>query len=92
MHNGLSSWQLHLKVAWGQGEIISPCGLSGRSPDFWRAFTQANLRSKLAQRATICAPQGHALGGRQPDMHHVAWITMRKKFKCDCPGLLHTTT
>ncbi len=32
----------------------------------WRAFTEADLRSKSAQRAQICAPQGHALGGRSP--------------------------
>ncbi len=55
-----------LKVTWGQGEIISPCGMQGRSPCFWRAFNEADLRSKSAQRALICAPQGHALGGRSP--------------------------
>ena len=50
----------------GAGEIISPAGVQGQSPCIWRAFTEANLRSKLAPRATICAPQGHALGGRSP--------------------------
>jgi hypothetical protein len=48
----------------------------------WRAFTEAALRSQSAQRAKICAPQGH-LGGRMPDTHRVAWTMMRQKFKCD---------
>ncbi len=65
-------------ATWGQGEIISPCGLQGQSPCFWCAFTKADLRSKFAPRTTLCAPQGHALGGRMPDTHLVAWITMRK--------------
>jgi hypothetical protein len=34
----------------------------------WRAFTEADLGlPKSAQRAQICAPQGHASGGRTPD-------------------------
>ncbi|MBF0096348.1 MAG: hypothetical protein HQM04_02835 [Magnetococcales bacterium] len=47
----------------------------------WRAFNEADLRSKSAQRAQICAPQGHASGGRQPDMHRVVGVWLAKKSK-----------
>ncbi len=43
-----------------------PLRVQGRALLQWRAFTQADLRSKSAQRAQICAPQGHSLGGRSP--------------------------
>ncbi len=67
-----------VKFTWGPGEIISPGGCRAEPCCNGRAFTEADLRSKSAQRAQICAPQGHALGGRTPDMHRVAWMTVQK--------------
>jgi hypothetical protein len=65
-----------------------PLRVQGSALLKWRAFTEADLRSKSAQRAQIGAPQGHALGGRTPDTHRVAATTMRKRFKCPCSGEL----
>ncbi len=42
----------------------------------------------FAHAATICAPQGHSLGGRMPDTHSFACGNGVKIFKYDCPTFL----
>ncbi len=46
----------------------------------WRAFTEADLGlPKSAQRAQICAPQGHSLGGRSPTFNGEVHSHLRGK-------------
>ncbi len=56
----------------------------------WRAFNEADLGlPKSAQRAQICAPQGHSLGGRSPTFNVEVLSHLRGKpqiFICTyCP-------
>ncbi len=76
-----------LKFQGVQGRL-SPLAGAGQRPAEMACFYVRRFAQQICAARQICAPQGHALGGRTPDMHRVFFTqTPRKEFKCACPAI-----
>ncbi len=84
--NLLQNFEIFINFCGVQGRS-SPLAGAGQSPAAMARFYRSRFgAAKSAQRAPICAPQGHALGGRSPtfnlaDSIRVRWV------KALTPGL-----